>query len=175
MLSLHNLEKSKDNRRPKKRVGRGNSSGVGTYSSRGLKGQKARSGGKSGIAGRAIKGYLLRIPKVRGFKSIHKSMVAINLGDLEKSFKAGQTVNDRAMLKAGLIQSLDSGVKILSSGKLTKNLVIEANAFSKSAKEKIEAAGGKAILVKKAKKESKKKEAKNVEDSEQNQGKETKK
>ncbi|MBU1203332.1 50S ribosomal protein L15 [Patescibacteria group bacterium] len=151
MLSLHNLEKPKANRKPKRRLGRGNSSGLGTYSGKGLKGQKARSGGRAGIAGRSIKSYLLRIPKVRGFKSIYKSMATVNIGDLEKAFKNGQTVNDRAILKAGIVENIDKGIKILSSGKLTKNLTVEANAFSQSAKEKIESAGGKAIIVGKLK------------------------
>ncbi len=68
MLTLHNLKKSKGITKSK-RLGRGNSSGVGTYSTRGMKGQRSRSGGKSGLIARSINSYLLRIPKVKGFKS----------------------------------------------------------------------------------------------------------
>ena len=179
MLSLHNLEKSKATHDRKTRRGRGNASGAGNYSGRGMKGQRSRSGGKSGLSIRSIKGYLLRVPKVRGFKAIRKPMATVNVGELDKNFNSGETVNDRAILKAGLITTLRHGVKILSEGSITKNMRIEANAFSASAKEKIEAAGGEAVVVgKKAKQEKKqedKKEEKSVENPEQSRGKETKK
>lgn len=166
MLGLHNLNKSKANAKKRKRLGRGNASGMGNYSTRGMKGQKARSGGKSGLAGRSIKGYLLRIPKTRGFKSLNSEMLTVNLGQLEKTFNTGETINARAMLKAGLINTIDNGVKILSDGKLTKKLTIEANAFSAKAKEAIEKAGAKAVLVSnKKEKASDKKEVKETEET----------
>lgn len=147
MLSLHNLEKSKSSTHRKKRLGRGNASGRGNYSTRGMKGQKSRSGGKSGLAGRSIKGYFLRIPKVRGFKSLNNSRATVNVGDLEKRFKNGDKINARAMLKAELIKTIANGVKILSKGDLNKKFIIEADDFSKVAKEKIIKAGGEAIIV----------------------------
>lgn len=155
MLSLNNLKKSKGTSQKKKRLGRGNATGSGNYSTRGMKGQRARSGGKSGLALRSVKSYLLGVPKVRGFKSLNSSKLVVNLNDLEKNFSSGETVNARAMLKARLINTIDNGVKVLSKGKITKNLIVEANAYSAGAKEKIEAAGGKAIVVSNKKEETK--------------------
>lgn len=152
MLTLHNLENKKSAKHRKKRVGRGDASGMGTYSTRGLKGQRARSGGKSGLAIRSVKSYLLRIPKVRGFKSLQNKMAVVNVGDLEKNFQDGQTVNARDMLKAELIITIANGVKVLSQGKISKKLTVEANAFSKEAMEKINKAGGKAVVVAPSKK-----------------------
>ncbi|MBT6691287.1 50S ribosomal protein L15 [Candidatus Parcubacteria bacterium] len=146
-MSLHNLEKNKASTHRKRRVGRGDASGMGSYSTRGIKGQRSRSGGKSGLAVRSIKSYLLRIPKVRGFKSLQPKMAVVNLEDLEKNFSAGSTVNARAMLRADLVRSITKGVKVLSLGKLTKNLNVEATAFSKKAAEAIVKAGGKAVVV----------------------------
>jgi len=153
MLTLHNLQKSKGKRKRKK-VGRGNSSGTGTYSGRGLKGQRSRSGGKSGLRARSIKSYLLRIPKVKGFKSFKQNYETVNIKNLEKNFNEGQIVNARSLIKLGLIKTIDRGLKILSVGNLKKKLIVEANAFSKIAKHKIEEAGGEArlILVKKEEK-----------------------
>ena len=147
MLSLHNLEKSKGTGKKSKRLGRGNATGSGNYSTRGMKGQRSRSGGKSGLALRSIKSYLLGVPKVRGFKSLEKQVAVVNVGDLEKNFSNGDTVNIRSMLKAGLLVTISGGVKVLSEGTLSKTLTVEANAFSANAKAKIEAAGGKAVLV----------------------------
>lgn len=147
MLTLHNLQKNESNAKPGKRRGRGNASGAGNYSGRGIKGQKARSGGRVGLKVKSIKSYLLRIPKVRGFKSFYGKMQVINTGDLEKHFKAGNEVNFRAMVRAGLIFDTKQGVKVLAKGSLTKNLKIEANAFSRTAEAQIVKAGGQAIVV----------------------------
>lgn len=151
MLTLHNLSKSKSKAGVQKRRGRGNASGRGNYSTRGMKGQRSRSGGKSGLALRSIKGYLLRIPKVRGFKSIHAKMSTVNIKDLDSRFHEGDTINARSMLKAGLITTTAHGVKVLSVGKLSKKITVEANAFSKAAQEKITKAGGKIVVVSSAK------------------------
>lgn len=147
MLNLHSLKKSKGTKRKRERLGRGNATGSGNYSTRGMKGQRARSGGKSGLALRSIRSYLLAVPKVRGFRSLSTPRSVVNVGDLEKNFSSGEKVNARDMLKAGLIMTISGGVKVLSLGKISKNLIVEANAFSAEAKEKIEAAGGKAIVV----------------------------
>jgi len=148
MLNLHNLPKDKSATRRKKRLGRGNASGSGNYSNRGMKGQRSRSGGKSGLALRSIKSYLLRIPKTRGFKSLKPKMSVVNVVDLDKHFDNGANINIRDMLKAGLVQSIANGIKVLSNGKLNKQFTIEANAFSAAAKGQIEKAGGKAIVIK---------------------------
>ena len=155
MLTLHNLKKNKEIKKSK-RVGRGNSSGVGTYSKRGMKGQRSRSGGKSGLMARSIKSYLLRIPKVKGFKSFKPKYEIVNIKDLENNFKDGDKVNARALIKLGLIKTIANGIKILSVGDLKKKLTVEANSFSAEAKRKIEEAGGetKVIEVKKVEKKS---------------------
>lgn len=150
MLALNNLKQSKGNAQKRERLGRGNATGSGNYSTRGMKGQRARSGGKSGLALRSVRSYLLGIPKTRGFRSLNNSRAIVNVGDLENNFSSGETVNIRAMFKAGLINSISYGVKVLSDGKITKNLTVEADSFSAGAKAKIEAAGGKAILVRKS-------------------------
>ncbi len=147
MLTLHSLKPAKGATKTSKRRGRGNSSGRGNYSTRGLKGQRARSGGRSGLQSRSIKGYLLRIPKNRGFQSIKQGLVTINLQDLENNFTNGAKVNARELLKKKLIRTTMSGLKILSAGKLTKKLIVEADAFSKLAMEQIKQAGGQAILI----------------------------
>ena len=147
MLSLHTLKKSKGTKRKRERLGRGNATGSGNYSTRGMKGQRARSGGKSGLALRSIRSYLLGVPKVRGFKSLNSPRSIVNVSDLEKNFSSGEHVNARAMLQAGLIMTISGGVKVLSLGKISKNLIVEANAFSAEAKAKIEAAGGQAVVV----------------------------
>lgn len=147
MLTLHNLAKNKANRRAGKRRGRGNASGAGNYSGRGIKGQKARSGGRVGLKIKSIKSYLLRIPKVRGFKSFYGKMQAVNTGDLERLFKSGDTINHKILLKVGLIKDNKAGVKILAKGKISKSLKIEAQAFSKTAQAQIVQAGGTALVI----------------------------
>jgi large subunit ribosomal protein L15 len=151
MLALHNLKSSTGSTKRRKRLGRGSGSGHGNYSTRGMKGQRARSGGKSGLALRSVRSYLLRIPKNRGFRSLATKFAVVNVGVLEENFKAGETVNVRSLHKLGLVNTTTAGLKVLSSGELKKNLLVEANAFSEGAKAKIEAAGGKIKLVKKQK------------------------
>lgn len=147
MLTLSNLQKSKGSTHRRKKVGRGSGSGHGNYSTRGMKGQRSRSGGRTGLAARSMRSYLLRIPKNRGFRSIHPKYATVNVGVLNNLFKDGDKVNVRILLKKGLIMSIENGLKILSTGPLDKKLTIEASAFSASAKKKIEDAGGKAIVV----------------------------
>jgi large subunit ribosomal protein L15 len=147
MLTLSNLQKSKGSTHRRKKVGRGSGSGHGNYSTRGMKGQRSRSGGRTGLAARSMRSYLLRIPKNRGFRSIHPKYATINVGVLNNLFKDGDKVNVRILLKKGLIMTIENGLKILSTGPLDKKLTIEASAFSATAKKKIEEAGGKAIVV----------------------------
>lgn len=147
MLSLHNLPKNKSHRSTGKRRGRGNASGAGNYSGRGIKGQRARSGGRVGLAVKSIKSYLLRIPKVRGFKSFYAKLPVVNTGDLNRVFKDGDRVNHRALLKAGLLPVQGTGFKVLAKGVLHKKLTVEAPAFSKSAAGQITKAGGQVIVL----------------------------
>ena len=128
------------------RVGRGHGSGNGKTAGKGHKGQKARSGApRPGFEGGQMPLYR-RIPK-RGFTSRnHKEIVAINLAALEQ-FEDGAEVSVATLIEAGVVKNAKDGVKILGNGEFTKKLTVKANAFSKSAAEKIEALGGKAEVI----------------------------
>ena len=130
-----------------KRKGRGHATGNGKTAGRGHKGQKARSGGgtRTGFEGGQMP-LARRIPK-RGFNNIFaKPLEAINVSALDK-FEDGAVVDAQALLDAGILSKCRYGVKILGRGEVTKKLTVKASAFSESAKEKIEAAGGKAEVV----------------------------
>jgi len=128
-------------KKKRKRVGRGGKRG--TYSGRGIKGQKARSGRRLKPA---IREFIKKYPKLRGykFKPVGEKPVVINVGVLEKKFKAGSIVSPQTLLNKGLIRKMKGKVpkvKILGKGKITKALIIKGCEFSKSAREKIEKAG----------------------------------
>ena len=128
------------------RRGRGHGSGNGKTAGKGHKGQKARSGApRPGFEGGQMPLYR-RLPK-RGFKCRNsKEIVAINISALER-FDNDAVVSIDTLLEAGIINNVYDGVKILGNGELTKKLTVQANAFSASAKEKIEALGGKAEVI----------------------------
>ena len=128
------------------RVGRGHGSGNGKTAGKGHKGQKARSGSpRPGFEGGQMPLYR-RIPK-RGFTCInHKDIVAINVSVLDR-FEDGAEVTVDTLVECGIEKNPRDGVKILGNGELTKKLTVKANAFSKSAVEKIEALGGKAEVI----------------------------
>ena len=128
------------------RRGRGHGSGNGKTAGKGHKGQKARSGApRIGFEGGQMPLYR-RIPK-RGFKNRNtKEIIAINMSKLEV-FEDGATVTIDAMKEVGIIKNPKDGVKILGNGELTKKLTVQANAFSATAKEKIESLGGKAEVI----------------------------
>ncbi|MBU1179488.1 50S ribosomal protein L15 [Patescibacteria group bacterium] len=139
-IKLHNLQSSTQKKK-KKRVGRGNSSGHGTYSTRGLKGQKSRSG-VSGLKLKGMKRIILATPKLRGFKSIYPKTQTITLGRLNKFFKNGDIVNPENLLSKKLVDTKTKNIKIVSRGELTMKLIVKDCKISKSAKEKIESLGG---------------------------------
>jgi large subunit ribosomal protein L15 len=152
-LSLSTLKPAQE-RRNRKRVGRGMGSGKGRYSGRGIKGQKARSGShkmRPGFEGGQMPVYM-RLGKQRGPHSKdampmgpHRTeTVPVNLRDLERVFDAGADVTLEALVEKGLIKNTRIDVKMLGNGELTKKLTVTAHAFSAAAREKIEAAGGKA-------------------------------
>ncbi len=124
------------------RRGRGHGSGNGKTAGKGHKGQKARSGApRIGFEGGQMPLYR-RIPK-KGFKCpSHKDIVTINLDALNEKFEDGATVDIEALIVSGLVKNPKDGVKILGHGEITKKLTVKVNAFSASAVEKIEAAGG---------------------------------
>ena len=128
------------------RRGRGHGSGNGKTAGKGHKGQKARSGApRPGFEGGQMPLYR-RLPK-RGFKNRNtKEIVGINLDALEK-FEDGSTVSVQTLIESGVVKNPRDGVKILGNGELTKKLNVQANAFSASTKEKIEALGGTAEVI----------------------------
>ncbi|MDD6428923.1 50S ribosomal protein L15 [Candidatus Weimeria sp. HCP3S3_B5] len=146
LSSLRPAEGSKQSNNFRK--GRGHGSGNGKTAGKGQKGQKARSGGgvRLGFEGGQMP-LFRRLPK-RGFKNINtKEIVAINVSALEDKFNDGDEVTVEKLLENGVISKAADGVKILGNGELTKKLDVKVNAFSKSAKEKIEALGGKAEVI----------------------------
>ena len=137
-MKLHELKASAGARKAVTRKGRGAGSGNGKTAGFGHKGQKARSGGQMPLQ--------RRLPK-RGFNNIFATKyVTIKVSDLEK-FEAGATVDTEALLKAGIISKTLDGVKVLGNGELTKAVNVKVAAYTASAKEKIEKAGGKAEVI----------------------------
>ena len=154
-LNLSNLKPAQA-RKDRKRVGRGLGSGKGRYSTRGLKGQKARSGShkmRAGFEGGQMPIYM-RLGKQRGQYSKnampvgpHRThTVAVNVRDLER-FDVGTDITPESLAAAGLIRNTKYDLKILGHGELTKKLAVSAHNFSKSAREKIEQAGGSIIWL----------------------------
>lgn len=146
-MKLHELSPAPGSVRDVKRIGRGHGSGHGKTAGKGHKGQWARSGGgvRPGFEGGQMP-LARRIPK-RGFNNIFaKVYETVNVSDLEV-FNDGVTVDAELLKAQGIIKKERDGIKILGDGELTKNLTVKAAAFSASAKEKIEKAGGKAEVM----------------------------
>jgi large subunit ribosomal protein L15 len=148
-MKIHELGKDPGRTQKRKRRGRGEASGLGRTSGYGNKGSQARSGRGKGYGGAFEGGQMplvRRVPK-RGFTNIFREEIEIvNLDTLEM-FDDGATVDIDALKKIGRVRSRAKKVKILANGELKKKLTVRASSFSKSAKEKIEAAGGKAEVV----------------------------
>lgn len=147
MKGLHNLHPAKGSHKRSKRLGRGSGSGKGNYSGKGIKGQRARSGGRSGLQARSMKAYLLRIPKIRGFKSHRPRWQTVNVSLLASNFSDGERVTPQSLRAKHLITGQGRGVKILGQGELNKKLTVEAHSFSLGAKAAIEGSGGTATLL----------------------------
>ncbi|MDD7510830.1 MAG: 50S ribosomal protein L15 [Peptostreptococcaceae bacterium] len=146
-MKLHELRKAEGSTKNRKRRGRGTATGQGKTSGRGMNGQKSRSGGgvRLGFEGGQMPLYR-RIPK-RGFTNIWGTVyTAINVEDLNK-FEAGTVITQEVLEDAGIVKQVKDGIKILGNGNLDKALTVKANKFSKTAIEKIEAAGGKAEVI----------------------------
>jgi large subunit ribosomal protein L15 len=147
-MKLHNLKTAPGSKHRRKRVGRGDSSGLGRTAGRGEKGQKSRSGAKIRpfFEGGQIP-LFRRLPK-RGFNSPnHKFYNVVNLSFLEANFEADAVVDPESLKAKGLLGKTDRELKILADGELNKALTVKANKFSEAAKAKIEAAGGKCELI----------------------------
>ena len=155
-IGLHNLKPAPGSRRPRKRVGRGEGSGLGKTSGRGQKGAGSRSGAKD--RARFEGGQMpihMRMRKLRGphmkksmpFEMFRTATQGVNVQDLEKRFDAKAEVTLEALKASGLAKKDDVPVKILAKGELTKPLTVHAHKFSASAKTAIEAAGGTVVVV----------------------------
>ena len=147
-MKLHELSPAQGSKKAVKRIGRGPASGQGKTAGKGHKGQKARAGRgmRPGFEGGQMP-LQRRLPK-RGFNNIFAKEIAIvNVAALDKKFEDGATVDIEALKATGLIKKELDGVKVLGNGEITKKLTVKVNAFSDSAKAKIEAAGGKAEVI----------------------------
>ena len=146
-MKLHELSPVAGSTQVGKRKGRGTGSGNGKTGGRGHKGQKARSGGKIRVGFEGGQMPLVRrIPK-RGFNNIFaKPLTSVNVA-LLNCFEDGAVVDAAAIIEAGIVSACPNGLKVLGNGELTKKITVKAAAFSESAKEKIEQAGGKAEVI----------------------------
>ena len=140
-LTLHSIKPKKGARRASKRIGRGLSKG-GTYSGRGAKGQRARSGGRSGLKLKGIRTMMMRLPKRRGFKSLARDVEAVNVSVLARTFADGSKVTPAFLYKKGLVSSPTVPVKVLGDGTIGIAITLSGMKVSAGAKAKIEKAGG---------------------------------
>ena len=146
-MKLHELKPAEGSRKPRRRVGRGIGSGMGKTSTRGTKGQFSRTGGgtRPGFEGGQMPLYR-RLPK-RGFKNTFaKKYAEVNVEQLN-CFDNGAVVDPAALIEAGILKNVLDGVRVLGNGELTKALTVQAQGVTKSAQQKIEAAGGKAEVI----------------------------
>ncbi len=143
-MRLNDLHPAPGSTHKRKRVGRGTGSGHGTSAGRGTKGQKARTSGgvRPGFEGGQTPLHR-RLPQRRGFRNItRKEYAVVNLDDLEERFESGTEVTPELLVASGLVKKVKDGIKILGDGELTKSFKVKAHKFSKTAEEKIKAAGG---------------------------------
>ncbi len=147
-MRLNDLHPAPGATHARKRLGRGTGSGHGGTSTRGVKGQKARTSGgvRPGFEGGQTPLYR-RLPQRRGFRNVNRKEYAIvNLDDLER-FDAGTEVTPDLLVESGIVKKVKDGIKLLGDGELTKALTVRVHKFSKSAEEKIRAAGGTAEVI----------------------------
>ena len=146
-MKLHELEPAFGSTKAPKRLGRGIGSGLGKTSGKGHKGAKARSGGgkRPGFEGGQMP-LVRRLPKRGFYNPFRTEYVAINVDRLEV-FEDGMTVTPVELIEYGIIKKIGDGIKIMGNGELTKKLTVQAAKFTATAKEKIEAAGGKAEVI----------------------------
>jgi len=147
MPRIDEIGPSRGSTKDRKRVGRGLGSGHGRYSGRGAKGQKARAGGGKGPSFEGGQMPLTRRLPKHGFTNIFKTLyVLINVEDLN-DFDEGTEVGPELLLETGMLRKIKDGLKVMGEGTLEKALTVRAHKFTRSAKEKIEAAGGKAEVI----------------------------
>ena len=144
-MELKDLKPAAGSRHAKKRVGRGIGSGLGKTSGRGMNGQMSRAGGgkRAGFEGGQTP-LARRLPKLPGFRNFNQvTYVPVNVSRLEAKYKSGETVDIDSLVKYGIIKNTNCAVKVLGNGDIKKKLTVKVDKVSASAKEKIEAAGGK--------------------------------
>ena len=155
-IGLHSLKPAKGSRKPRKRIGRGEGSGTGKTSGRGHKGAGSRAGAKTRVNFEGGQTPIhMRMRKLRGpnkkmsmpFEMFRTHTQPVNLADLDARFEKGATVDVASLKAAGLATRRDIPVKVLGRGEITKPLTVHAHGFSKTAREKIEAAGGTCQLI----------------------------
>lgn len=147
-MKLHELSPAAGSKKEVKRIGRGAGSGQGKTAGKGHKGQKARAGRgmRPGFEGGQMP-LQRRVPK-RGFVNIFgKEFSIVNVSALDQSFEDGAVVDIDALIEKGLVKKVLDGVKVLGNGEISKKLTVQVNAYSEAAKQKIEAAGGKAEVI----------------------------
>ncbi len=142
-MKQHDLRPPRGARHTRKRIGRGDSSGHGSFSGRGLKGQKSRSGGGVRIGFEGGQNPLMRsLPRIRGFTNIFREEPwVVNVGSLDV-FPEDSEITPKTMAEMGIVKNLKRPVKVLGKGELNRRLVVEASSFSAAARKKIEVAGG---------------------------------
>ena len=141
-IGAHTIIPKTHSARTKKRVGRGNGSQKGTYAGRGLKGQKSRSGSKSGRSTAGAKQAILKVPKLRGFKSMHPKAQSVSLATLDRIAEDGVHITPYFLKKKHIIKNISHPVKIVASGTLTKKITVQQCNVTKTAMSAIEKAGG---------------------------------
>lgn len=139
IFGLHNLKSIKTKK--KKRLGRGDASGSGNYSGKGLKGQKSRAG-VSSLKRLGMKANINKIPKLKGFKSFKIKPIAFNVEMIQNNFKDGDVINVESLKKAGILGKNEDSFKILGEGEISIKVSVSGGKTSKQAKGKIEKAGG---------------------------------
>ncbi len=139
-LSFHTIQPARGAKKSKQRIGRGGKRG--TYSGKGQKGQRARSGGRHRLKRLGLKPLMEQTPKLRGFKSRQPRPEIVNLRDLARKFKDGEKVTPQILLSRGLVDKINNGVKILGQGEINIKLTVSGCKISAGAKDKIEKEGG---------------------------------
>lgn len=140
-ITLGNLKRFRGSRKKSKRLGRGDSSGHGSFSTRGNKGQKSRSG-VGGLKRLGFAHILRATPKFKGQPLRYPKMAVVNIKQLEKYFPTGATIGADELLTKNLIKTASTGIKVLGQGRLTKKFTVVASGFSKTAQDAITKAGG---------------------------------
>ena len=138
-LELNNFKKPARVKKDRKRIGRGNASGTGTYSGRGQKGQGSRSG-VTGLKRLGMKKQLMQIPKLRGFKSLRPNNQVVSIDSINAVYKEGETVNPATLVEKGLVKKADLPIKILGKGAIkVKDIKVENVKMSQGAKASVKA------------------------------------